>query len=199
MNNNKVSIARALLAITTGVLLVAYPDYTTKLMVIAIGLLFLIPGLISIVSTFIRTKKPVDEEFIKEHRKAFPILGIGSSILGLVMVIIPMVFITAVMYILGATLVIAGIYQIIGYRSYSDIIITPVWIYAVSVLIILAGIFIFLNPIETASLPFFVLGISSMVYGISEFINIFRIKKMLGKEQRRIESLENIGTADNAD
>ena len=42
--------------------------------------------------------------------------------------------------------------------------------YVISALVMLAGIFIFINPIESASLPAIVLGTSFIVYGVMETV-----------------------------
>lgn len=112
------TIIRALCSLCVGCFLVAYPDYTAKMLVIMVGLLFFIPGLVSIVLAFARPKVAEGQEY---ERNAFPIVGIGSSILGLVLIIMPTVFIAIMMYILGVMLVAAGIYQIVEYRSFSKI------------------------------------------------------------------------------
>lgn len=56
--------------------------------------------------------------------------------------------------------------------------------YVVSAIVMLAGIFIFVNPIESAALPVIVLGVSFLVYGVMEavlsiqgYMAVCRIKK----------------------
>jgi uncharacterized membrane protein HdeD (DUF308 family) len=176
-----------------GCFLVAYPDYTAKMLVIMVGLLFFIPGLVSIVLAFARPKVAEGQEY---ERKAFPIVGIGSSILGLVLIITPTVFIAIMMYILGVMLVTAGIYQIVEYKSFSKIMSASLWLYAIPVLVIMAGIFIFLNPIVSASLPFIVLGVSGIVYGVSEFVKFFVMKKAYSRLKKQDEARENTQVTD---
>ena len=182
------TIIRALCSLCVGCFLVAYPDYTAKMLVIMVGLLFFIPGLVSIVLAV--------AEGQEYERKAFPIVGIGSSILGLVLIIMPTVFIAIMMYILGVMLVAAGIYQIVEYRSFSKIMSASLWLYAIPVLVIMAGIFIFLNPIVSASLPFIVLGVSGMVYGVSEFVKFFVMKKAHSRLKNREEDRESTQVTD---
>ena len=180
------TIIRALCSLCVGCFLVAYPDYTAKMLVIMVGLLFFIPGLVSIVLAFARPKVAEGQEY---ERKAFPIVGIGSSIM-------PTVFIAIMMYILGVMLVAAGIYQIVEYRSFSKIMSASLWLYAIPVLVIMAGIFIFLNPIVSASLPFIVLGVSGIVYGVSEFVKFFVMKKAYSRLKKQDEARENTQVTD---
>ena len=193
MRNNKMTIIRALCSLCVGCFLVAYPDYTAKMLVIMVGLLFFIPGLVSIVLAFARPRVAEGQEY---ERKAFPIVGIGSSILGLVLIITPTVFIAIMMYILGVMLVAAGIYQIVEYKSFSKIMSASLWLYAIPVLVIMAGIFIFLNPIVSASLPFIVLGVSGIVYGVSEFVKFFVMKKAYSRLKKQDEARENTQVTD---
>ena len=50
----------------------------------------------------------------------------------------------------------------------------------------LTGIFILFNPIETANIPFIILGIGCIVYGISDMVNVIKFRR----RNSEVEELE---------
>ena len=107
------SVFRALCAIVIGALLVVYPDNTVTGITIAIGVLFLVSGIISCVTYFwskrhVSDYKIYDAEgrLVAGEQPTFPIVGIGSAILGLILALMPTAFISALMYIIGIILIV---------------------------------------------------------------------------------------------
>ena len=74
------SFLRAICALVIGLIFVLFPNEAGDYFVITIGVVFLIPSLISIVAYF--TEKA-------EYRSSFPLLGIGSMLFGLWLIIMP--------------------------------------------------------------------------------------------------------------
>ena len=122
----------------------------------------------------------------------FPIVGIGSLLFGLWLMISPAFFVGILMYVLGAVLVFAGITQIVqlvNARGWTQV---AVGYYIMPVLILLAGLVVLLNPFAAAAIPFIILGVSSIVYGITDIINLIRFRKKDEKKEENSVVIEEV-------
>ncbi len=194
------SVFRALCAIIIGALLIKFPDNTVKGITVAIGVLFLISGLISCV-TYFWSKRHVSEykvydvegNLVAGEQPPFPIVGIGSAILGLILSLSPTFFVSALMYIIGAILVLGAINQYMGLlsgRRYGHI---SLWYWIMPTLILLTGIYVMVKPMAPLNMAMLVLGWCTLVYGIVELINalkFYRDKKSWIKAQDQPEQLD---------
>ena len=81
------------------------------------------------------------------------------------------------MYALGIILSYAGLSEIIQLVSARQWVRVPGGFYVTPVLVMLLGIFILFNPIESANLPFILLGIGCMVYGLSDMVNVIKFRQ----------------------
>lgn len=177
------SVIRGICAVVIGLLLVVWPETAILYLVISIGALFLIPGLVSIVSYVMNGRK---------MRLPFPIVSVGSSLFGLWLMISPAFFVGILMYVLGVVLVFAGISQIItllNTRSWTPV---ATGYFVIPVLVLLAGIVVLLNPFAAATIPFIILGVSCMVYGISDIINRIRFRKKDNYQEVVVEEVTPI-------
>jgi len=171
MNN---FVIRGICAIIIGVLLVTWPEAAIVYLIIAIGAMFFVPSLFSLVGYFMKGR---------QEGSMFPIVSVGSLLFGLWLMISPAFFVGILMYVLGAVLVFAGISQIVQLvkaRGWTQV---PVGYYVMPVLILLAGLVVLLNPFAAAAIPFIILGVSSIVYGVTDIINLIRFKK---KEEKTV-------------
>ncbi len=108
------SLFRALCAIIIGVMILRTPDSTVEYLTIAIGVLFLISGVISCLGWYNTVRNYEQTKIIGpdgqvrlSSRPVFPIVGLGSIILGFILALMPGAFVKSLMYVL-ATLVILG-------------------------------------------------------------------------------------------
>lgn len=180
MKTMNYSIMRCICAWMLGVLLVAWPEAAIIYLVITVGVLFLVPGLFTIISYLTRSK---------ELDRSFPIAGLGSLLFGLWLMIMPAFFVNILMYVLGAVLVLAGISQIVNLSAARSWTFVPGGFFVVPALVLIAGIVVLFNPFTVATVPFIVLGVSSIVYGISDFINIIRFRQKKDKNGSLIEEV----------
>lgn len=103
---------RALVSIIIGVLLIRYREETVRGLTILIGALFLITGLISCI-TYLTDRKHRDDTVVLDangrqisgFRPTFPIVGIGSMVLGAMLTLAPTAFTTGLTYIIAAMLI----------------------------------------------------------------------------------------------
>ena len=178
------SVFRAICAILTGILLINRPDSTVRGITIAIGVMFLVSGVISL-ATYFSTKSrstgievyDANGRIISSGRPAFPIVGLGSTLLGLVLAIIPDVFITSLMYFLGAIIILGAINQFMTLISTKKLFRVPVWFWLCPSVILVTGVFVLIKPMETAAMPLLIIGWCLLVYGITECINAIKIYK----------------------
>lgn len=173
------SIVRSVCAILIGILLVMWSDAVPRYLVIAIGAMFLIPGLYAVVNYLFKGRN---------QHMAFPLVSIGSGLFGLWLMVMPDFFIGILMYVLGAVLAFAGISQIVDLVSARRWTQVAVGYYVVPVLLLIAGLVVLLNPFAVASVPFLILGISSIVYGVAELVNQIRFKRQYNEKPVMVEA-----------
>ena len=169
-------------ALIIGVLLVVWPGEAVRYLVITIGVLFLLPGLIGIFGYFAMARRR-EEAVIKS---AFPIAAVGSALLGFWLMIMPDFFITTLMYVLGVLLVLAGLSQLFNFISVRNITRVPFLMYVIPVLVLFAGIIVLANPFQAATVPFMILGVSAIVYSLTDLVRLIRFRKKVMKEEEHI-------------
>ena len=86
------SFLRTICALVIGLILVMFPNEAGDYLVITIGVVFLIPSLLSIIGYFAMTA---------EERQRLPIEGIGSLLFGLWLIIMPGFFADLLTFVLG--------------------------------------------------------------------------------------------------
>ena len=193
------SIFRAICAIAIGMMLIKYPDNTVTWITVAIGILFLLSGIISMVVYF-NASKNVSEykimdangQVIAGEKPTFPLVGLGSIILGLLLALTPDIFIKALMYIIGAILILGAINQfmvLVRGKRFGKISF-GFWIFPS--LILLTGLYVMIKPMNPASMAMRILGWCSLLYGVTEIINATKIHSI----KRKAEKVQEIPVAE---
>lgn len=185
------SIFRAACAIVVGVLLIKYPQEGVTWLTIAIGILFLLSGIIALIA-YMNARKHSGEytitdsqgRIISGSQPTFPIVGAGSVILGLVLALTPGVFVNGLMYILGAIMILGGINQLMSLIAARRLGSIPFGFWVAPSLILITGLFVILRPMETAGLPLLILGWCSLLYGVTELINALKIRSVRKEADR---------------
>lgn len=199
------SIFRALCAIVVGALLIKYPQDGVTWLTIAIGVLFLLSGIIAVMA-YLNAKKHEGEYTITDSQgrivsggqPTFPIVGTGSVILGLVLALSPHVFVNGLMYILGAIMILGGINQLMNLVSARRLGKVSFGFWIAPSIIFITGLFVVLKPMETAELPLLILGWCSLLYGITELINALKIRSIRKLAERQLEESERLNQQDTA-
>ena len=158
------SFLRTICALIIGLVLVMFPNEAGDYFVITIGVVFLIPALLSIIGYFAMTA---------EERRRLPIEGIGSLLFGLWLIIMPGFFADLLTFVLGFILVLGGVQQIASLSAARRWMPVRVGFYIIPVLILIAGLVALFNPTGVRSTAFIIIGITSIVYAVSELINWF--------------------------
>ena len=182
----EISAIRAIIVLVTGFLLVRYREETMTWMTITVGILFLLSGLVSCIAYYFekekvakKTAKAEQQEGEQEEENlkspSFPIAGVGSIALGIILAVMPNTFITWVVYILAALLILGAVNQFMNLARSRQYARVPVYMWLFPTVILAIAILLISKPIETAQLPLLVLGWAFMYYGVLEFILIIRM------------------------
>lgn len=182
----QISAIRAIIVLVTGFLLVRYREETMTWMTITVGILFLLSGLVSCIAYYFEKEKVAKKTAMSEQQEgeqeeenlkspSFPIAGVGSIALGIILAVMPNTFITWVVYILAALLILGAVNQFMNLARSRQYARVPVYMWLFPTVILAIAILLISKPIETAQLPLLVLGWAFMYYGILEFILIIRM------------------------
>jgi len=169
-------IIRAISAVVLGALLILYPQKAISFGVIIIGILFIVPGLLSLIDYF---------TVEKAKRPEMPALlaGIGSLLFGVVLVAIPNIFVNVLMYILGIILIAGAVEQIVLLIRARKIAAVSFAFYLIPLVILAAGILVLFNPFKTAETIFILIGVTCLIYGIMEFIYWLKFKRKVSNRE----------------
>jgi len=181
------SFLRAIGALVIGLILVMFPNQAADYLVITVGVVFLVPSLISIIGYFAQSA---------EVRRRFPIEGVGSLLFGLWLIVMPGFFADLLTLVLGFILVMGGVQQIASLSAARRWMPVPMGYYVLPVLILLAGMVALFNPTGVRSTAFIIIGVSSMVYAASELLNWFKFTRRRPKTPDAFtKSLDNVEDA----
>ena len=111
-------IFRAISAIVVGALLVKYREETVTWLTILIGVIFFVSGVISCIA-YISARRTANSTEILDAQgqritpsmPSFPLVGIGSIILGGVLALSPDTFTSGLMYVLAIILILGALGQ----------------------------------------------------------------------------------------
>lgn len=203
------SIFRALCAIVVGALLVKYREQTVTWITIAIGVIFFVSGVISTVA-YLSAKRQTTKEGVeiydaKGNRLTrpvppFPIVGIGSIILGAWLALFPNSFVNGLMFVLAGMLILGALnlfFNLAAATRFSSI--GCLW-WVLPVAIFLVGITALVKPSTIASAPLFIIGWGMMAYGMVDLVNTIKIhrcrkafeKAQQGNDEADVVTIEEI-------
>ena len=182
------SFLRAICALVIGLVLVMFPDRAGDYFVITIGIIFLVPSLISVIGYFAQNA---------EMRRRFPVEGVGSLLFGLWLIVMPAIFADLLTFVLGFILVMGGVQQIASLSAARRWMPVPGGFYVVPALILIAGLIALFNPTGVRSTAFIIIGVSSLVYAASELVNWFKFTRRRPKApDTPVKGVDNIEDAE---
>ena len=199
------SIFRAVCAIIVGVLLIQYREQTVTWITIAIGVLFFLSGVISLASYWAakRNAEKMQGQILSDSNgkpimgmmPKFPLVSVGSLILGLLLALMPQVFIAWLMFILAFILILGALTQFVNLASAAKMgrrVGILFWLFP-SVLLLL-GLLAIIKPSAIASAPLFIIGWGMLIYGVVELLNAFKVSNnkriWLNNQQQKQDSKE---------
>ena len=181
-------LVRAIVALVIGLVLVMFPDQASNYFVITIGIIFLIPSLLSLIGYLSQSKE--------ERRLRFPIEGVGSLLFGLWLVIMPDFFANLLTFILGFILVMGGVQQLASLMAARRWMTVHGGFYVVPVLILVAGLVALFNPTGVQRTAFIIIGITALIYGINELLNWFKFTRRRPKPEAESASTLRVEVED---
>lgn len=192
------SIFRAVCAIIVGVLLIQYREQTVTWITIAIGVLFFLSGVISLASYWAakRNAEKMQGQILSDSNgkpimgmmPKFPLVSVGSLILGLLLALMPQVFIAWLMFILAFILILGALTQFVNLASAAKMGRVGIlfWLFPSALLL--------LGLLAIASAPLFIIGWGMLIYGVVELLNAFKVSNnkriWLKNQQQKQDSKE---------
>lgn len=196
----QISIIRAIAAIVVGVLLLKYDEAVLKGLTIAMGIMFLIAGVVSLVGWINQRRKKADFRVMDDgeggkskgddSQPMFPIVGLGSVLLGLILSLTQTAdFLTWAMYLLGGVLILGGLNLMMNLLSARKMEPVDGVLWIAPALIVIAALFAMIKGLVPAKTTTTILGVTSLVYAIAEMVYSFlfyRIRKRYELTQAQV-------------
>ena len=104
-----------------------------------------------------------------------PIVGVGSVVFGALLAIKPDMFVAGLMYVLGAILILGALNQFMALLAARRLGRVAFVYWVCPSLVLLVGLYVIIKPMESAALPLVILGWCSLLYGVTEIINSWKI------------------------
>lgn len=199
------SIFRAVCAIIVGVLLIQYREQTVTWITIAIGVLFFLSGVISLVSYWAakRNAEKMQGQILSDSNgkpimgmiPKFPLVSVGSLILGLLLALMPQVFIAWLMFILAFILILGALTQFANLASAAKMGRVGILFWLFPSALLLLGLLAIIKPSAIASAPLFIIGWGMLIYGVVELLNAFKVsnnKRIWLKNQQQKQNSKEI-------
>lgn len=198
------SIFRAVCAIIVGVLLIQYREQTVTWITIAIGVLFFLSGVISLASYWAakRNAEKMQGQILSDSNvkpimgmmPKFPLVSVGSLILGLLLALMPQVFIAWLMFILAFILILGALTQFVNLASAAKMGRVGILFWLFPSALLLLGLLAIIKPSAIASAPLFIIGWGMLIYGVVELLNAFKVSNnkriWLKNQQQKQDSKE---------
>lgn len=192
------------LIILAGALVVKYREDMVTWLTVGLGAIFFISGVISCISYYIQRRHVLkmraegitlfDSEGkpIGQSMPTFPIVGVGSLILGVILASMPETFLSWLTYIFAAIILLVSVYQI------ADLIVANRygrvgWVYWVMpIIMLLAAIVALVNPETISSSPLFFLGWAMMISGAVMIVNVLKIYTVRRAAEKRAADMAKV-------
>ena len=198
------SIFRAVCAIIVGVLLIQYREQTVTWITIAIGVLFFLSGVISLASYWAakRNAEKMQGQILSDSNgkpimgmiPKFPLVSVGSLIVGLLLALMPQVFIAWLMFILAFILILGALTQFVNLASAAKMGRVGILFWLFPSALLLLGLLAIIKPSAIASAPLFIIGWGMLIYGVVELLNAFKVSNnkriWLNNQQQKQDSKE---------
>lgn len=190
------SVFRALCAIVFGYLLVIYRNQMLHWTTIAFGALFFLSGLVSVIAYYAEKRRaanmaerlsamsemrgkemetPSEDSIRHSLMPGFPIVGIGSMVLGVILAIMPTTFIHGMMYVIAGLLVLGALNMMFNLSMARKFASIGPGFWIMPLLLLVLGVLMIAKPDLFAAMPFRILGWALIVYGVIECINAIKI------------------------
>lgn len=180
-NSKYQQLIRGIVAVLIGVLIIAYPDLTIKMVIRVIGILLLIDGIVNFLIGQKAKKQKADTLLLVPR-------GIGSIIFGTLLLVFPSFVAEAFVFLIGIVLIFAGLSQVtiaIGTRKFGGFSIVYTVIAAIA---LISGVILLSKPFESAANLLIFFGVIVIIYGCGEIFWFFRTKHFIDQSEQIIDA-----------
>lgn len=169
---NKMSgLLRAVVAIALGVVMVSFPATSLVIIVKIVAAFLIASGVVSLVFGIVNRANGGLALMITNT--------VVDIILGILIFMFPAEVASIVMFLLGLVLMVFGIFQITALLSASRVLPMGVWSFVLPVLCTVGGAMVIFHPFGLGKFITLVAGIALLVYGVSELISTWRMRKAM--------------------
>ena len=176
---------RALCVLILGVILVIYSGDVSRWIVMASGILFILPGLVGLISYWRRDKQ--SRQFM-----LYPLIALGSILFGVVQLVLPDLFFEALRYVLACAMLILALLQVYslwnirsgGVKASLIYYLFPLAEMGASLLVIFFGEFA-----ENDPMPLLIVGGTCIVYSLVDLWFEVLVRRSVVPAEDKIEKL----------
>lgn len=170
-SNKMTGPVRALIAIAAGVLMIVYNEQAMNLVVKIIAAFLLASGFVSLA---VGLKKKNDST-----SKLMNFNAVVDILIAAFLFLFNGFVANLIIYLIGFVLLGFGIFQLVALISANKVAKLGLWSFVFPVLVIGSGAFLLFNPEFTKASISMVAGIALLIYGVSELLSSWKMKKAI--------------------
>ena len=194
----RISVIRAIAAVVGGVLLLKYDADVLKVLTIVLGVVFLLAGVVSLVGWVNNRRKKADfraydnpnAQADEVDPQVFPIAGLGSLLLGLILALTRSDdYLEWAMYLVAGLLVLGAVNMFMNLFSARKMEPVPAWAWLFPIGVAVAAIVAMFKGLVPANVCTTILGVAALVYAVGEVVLSFLftgIRRRYEKTQTQI-------------
>ena len=193
----RISIIRVIAAVVAGILLLKYDDSVLKGLTIALGIMFLIAGLVSLIGWMNARRQKADFRAYDNGKKSddsqpmFPIVGLGSVLLGCILSLTETeAYRIWAMYLIAAVFILGALNLIMNVVSARKMEYVEDWMWLPPIAIVIASVVAMLKGLVPPKTTTTILGITAFVYALVEIvysIKFYQIKQRYETTQAQVK------------
>lgn len=171
------ALLRNICLLLVGVLLVTFSDEAPKWIVMGCGVLFMLPGLVTLFALF------TDRD--TTYMPMVPFTAGGSILFGIYLLCFPSAFVEILLYALAGVLIMFGTLGCLAvWRARrTEPLISP-WHFLYPTMLFVAGVLVLVFWHEVATLAFLIIGYALIVYAPLQMITAIAINRAMKKATR---------------
>lgn len=164
-------LLRAVVAIVLGVIMVSFPGSSLVVIVKILAAFLIASGLVSLVFGIVNRQNGGLALMITNT--------LVDIILGILIFMFPAEVASIVMFLLGLLIMFFGIFQIVVLMSANRVLPVGIWTFLLPVLCAAGGAMVMFHPFGLGSVITLVAGIALLVYGVSELMATWKMRKAM--------------------
>lgn len=164
-------LLRAVVAIVLGVIMVSFPGSSLVVIVKILAAFLIASGLVSLMFGIVNRQNGGLALMITNT--------LVDIILGILIFMFPAEVASIVMFLLGLLIMFFGIFQIVVLMSANRVLPVGIWTFLLPVLCAAGGAMVMFHPFGLGSVITLVAGIALLVYGVSELMATWKMRKAM--------------------